>query len=215
MSSLNQVDSQADVNAFFLAARVNPAAIRVYSPVRQVPELVDPEIVPILIIGTARDASIKTNLLQGAPRLFGCQSCGQFCHVVAWPSIRRRFISWVGEPSLLCQMVQILAINENYSSHKHKNTRPGRSGLCQVQRTGGKSLTGYMTGAFLSIAARSPAGSFGFQGLARPRMRRAAPGVQPIRRKAAAMLLSPKLRSTLTTTLRSAAITWGADPFRT
>ena len=160
MSSLNQVDSQADVNAFFLATRVNPAAIRVYSPVRQVPELVDPEIVPILIIGTARDASIKTNLLQGAPRIFGCQSCGQFCHVVAWPSIRRRFISWVGEPSLLCQMVQVLAINENYSSHKHKNTRPGRSGLCQVRRTGGKSLTGYMTGAFLSIAARSPSGPF-------------------------------------------------------
>ena len=67
----------------------------------------------------------------------------------------------------------------------------------------------------MSRKGRDGAGSFGFQGLARPRMRRAAPGVQPIRRKAAAMLLSPKLRSTLTTTLRSAAITWGAAPLRT
>ena len=42
-----------------------------------------------------------------------------------------------------------------------------------------------------SILVPMDAGSFGFQGLSRPRMRRDCPVVQPMRRKAAAMLLSP------------------------
>ena len=51
------------------------------------------------------------------------------------------------------------------------------------------------------------AGSFSFQGLAKPRMAKAWPGVQPMRRIAAAMLVSPPLRSSPKTTLRNAAIT--------
>ena len=50
-------------------------------------------------------------------------------------------------------------------------------------------------------------GSFSFQGLAKPRMAKAWPGVQPMRRIAAAMLVSPPLRSSPKTTLRNAAIT--------
>ena len=52
-----------------------------------------------------------------------------------------------------------------------------------------------------------PLGSFSFQGLAKPRMAKAWPGVQPMRRIAAAMLVSPPLRSSPKTTLRNAAIT--------
>ena len=51
------------------------------------------------------------------------------------------------------------------------------------------------------------AGSFSFQGLAKPRMAKAWPGAQPMRRIAAAMLVSPPLRSSPKTTLRNAAIT--------
>ena len=50
-------------------------------------------------------------------------------------------------------------------------------------------------------------GSFSFQGLAKPRMAKAWPGAQPMRRIAAAMLVSPPLRSSPKTTLRNAAIT--------
>ena len=56
-------------------------------------------------------------------------------------------------------------------------------------------------------AALCTAGSFSFQGLAKPRMAKAWPGVQPMRRIAAAMLVSPPLRSSPKTTLRNAAIT--------
>ena len=52
-----------------------------------------------------------------------------------------------------------------------------------------------------------PPGSFSFQGLAKPRMAKAWPGAQPMRRIAAAMLVSPPLRSSPKTTLRNAAIT--------
>ena len=58
-------------------------------------------------------------------------------------------------------------------------------------------------------------GSFSFQGLAKPRMAKAWPGAQPMRRIAAAMLVSPPLRNSPKTTLRNAAITWGAAPLLT
>ena len=60
------------------------------------------------------------------------------------------------------------------------------------------------------VLANLPAGypgSFSFQGLAKPRMAKAWPGAQPMRRIAAAMLVSPPLRSSPKTTLRNAAIT--------
>ena len=57
------------------------------------------------------------------------------------------------------------------------------------------------------VAVRLGTGSFSFQGLAKPRMAKAWPGVQPMRRIAAAMLVSPPLRSSPKTTLRNAAIT--------
>ena len=58
----------------------------------------------------------------------------------------------------------------------------------------------------VQVIAHNP-GSFSFQGLAKPRMAKAWPGVQPMRRIAAAMLVSPPLRSSPKTTLRNAAIT--------
>ena len=57
------------------------------------------------------------------------------------------------------------------------------------------------------ILDKAKAGSFSFQGLAKPRMAKAWPGAQPMRRIAAAMLVSPPLRSSPKTTLRNAAIT--------
>ena len=57
------------------------------------------------------------------------------------------------------------------------------------------------------VFVRPHPGSFSFQGLAKPRMAKAWPGVQPMRRIAAAMLVSPPLRSSPKTTLRNAAIT--------
>ena len=59
----------------------------------------------------------------------------------------------------------------------------------------------------LSNPAIKASGSFSFQGLAKPRMAKAWPGAQPMRRIAAAMLVSPPLRSSPKTTLRNAAIT--------
>ena len=68
-----------------------------------------------------------------------------------------------------------------------------------------KNRTTYPTGR--QAVANDGPGSFSFQGLAKPRMAKAWPGAQPMRRIAAAMLVSPPLRSSPKTTLRNAAIT--------
>ncbi len=73
MSSLNQVDRDAHVHAFFLPALVHFSPVRVDPSAPQVSELIRPETMPMLVSGTLMDAGVETNFGECAPPLPGCQ----------------------------------------------------------------------------------------------------------------------------------------------
>ena len=121
---LDQVDRQADVDAFLLRSTTNPSTVDVDALLRQISQFVVPKFVPTSLAASMSwiwYAGVETYFGESAVRDSGGKRVSQFADVVTWPVVSRGRPDPSHRPSRLREMKEILAVNEDDGSHDKKH----------------------------------------------------------------------------------------------